>query len=126
MASGRLQLGSDGERCAERFLRSRGYAILARNYRCALGEVDLVALDGRTVVFIEVKTRRAADREALFDSVDPRKQRQIVRAAEQYVLAHRLADRDVRFDVVGVSPQAGGFACDLVQDAFAADDGDGW
>ena len=124
MASGRQQLGTDGERAAERFLRARGYTILARNYRCPLGEVDLIALDGGTVVFVEVKTRRGAG--SPFDAVDPRKQRQIARAAEHYLNAHRLQDRDVRFDVVGVSPDGGGLACELVQDAFAVDERDGW
>lgn len=126
MTSGRLQLGSDGERAAERFLCARGYTILARNYRCPFGEIDLVTLDGRTVVFVEVKTRRGAGGGSPFDAVDPRKQRQIARAAEHYLNAHRLQDRDARFDVVGVTPDGGGFACELIQDAFAVDERDGW
>ena len=104
----------------------RHIALLARNYRCPLGEVDLIALDGRTIVFVEVKTRRAADGGSPFDAVDPHKQRQIARAAEHYLDAERLHERDVRFDVIGVMPSAGGLACELVQDAFAVDEPEGW
>ena len=127
MVGTRQQLGAAGERAAERFLRRRGYTIVERNYRCPLGEVDLVALDGRTVVFVEVKTRRQAGGGAAYDAVDPRKQRQIVRVAEYYLAARRLHDRDVRFDVVGVCPESGGLTCELLQDAFDPDEsGSGW
>jgi putative endonuclease len=126
MTDPRQRFGADGERGAERFLRARGYTILERNYRCRLGEVDLIALDGRTVVFIEVKTRRGGADSAPADAVDPRKQRQIARAAEYYLAANRLQERDVRFDVVGVRPHGADWECELIQDAFAVDDGDGW
>jgi len=126
MSAERRQLGIDGERAAERCVRRRGYAILARNYRCRLGEVDLVALDGRTVVFIEVKTRGGTLVGAALDAVDPRKQRQIARVAEHFVLTHRLEDRAVRFDVVGVWRDGAALACELVQDAFAPDGRDRW
>ncbi len=126
MAGERQQFGADGERAAERFLRRRGYTIVERNYRCPLGEVDLIALDGRTVVFVEVKTRRHAGAGSPYDAVDPRKQRQIVRVAEYYLTARRLHDRDVRFDVVGVWPEGGGLTCELLQDAFDPDESGGW
>ena len=126
MAGERRQLGIDGERAAERFLRSRGYTIVERNYRCPRGEVDLIALYGRTVVFIEVKTRRGAAIDSPYDAVDPRKQRQIVRVAEHYLAARRLSDRDVRFDVVGVWPDGDELVCELLADAFDPDDGDAW
>lgn len=127
MADERRQLGSDGERAAERFLRGRGYSIVERNYRCPLGEVDLIALDRRTVVFVEIKTRRAAHGGAGYDAVDPRKQRQIARVAEHYLAARRLLDRAVRFDVVEVRPAAdGGLHCELMRDAFEAGEPDDW
>jgi putative endonuclease len=125
MSAERQQLGAAGERAAERCVRQRGYAILARNYRCRLGEVDLVALDGRTVVFIEVKTRCGTLVDAALDAVDSRKQRQIARVAEHYVTTHRLEDRDVRFDVVGVWRDGAALVCELVQDAFAPEDSGG-
>jgi len=118
MSDARRELGIDGERAAERFLRRHGYTIVERNYRCPRGEVDLIALDRRTIVFVEVKTLRHAGEASPFDAVDARKQRQIARAAEHYLAARRLHDRDVRFDVVGVSRAGGDLVCELVQDAF--------
>jgi putative endonuclease len=119
MADERRQFGIDGERAAERFLRARGYTIVERNYRCRYGEVDLIALDRRTIVFVEVKTRRAVIDGSPFDDVDLRKQRQISRAAEHYLTVQRLLERDVRFDVVAVCRDArGGFVCELMRDAF--------
>ena len=72
MGDARRELGIDGERAAERFLRRLGYTIVERNYRCPLGEIDLVALDRRTIVFVEVKTLRRAGAASPFDAVDAR------------------------------------------------------
>lgn len=124
-ADARQRLGRAGERAAERFLTRRGYRVLARNYRCPLGEIDLVALHGRTIAFVEVKTRRGTVDSPL-DAVDHRKQRRIVRAAAHYLAAHGLGERDARCDVVGVRPAGEGFACELVQDAFGLDDVGRW
>src|SRR6266478_949290 len=93
----RQLVGGSGERAAARFLRRQGYSIIARNYRCPAGEIDLVALDNGTVVFIEVKTRRGPAYGDPLEAVDSRKQRQIARVAMQFVSAHRLHDRAVRF-----------------------------
>jgi putative endonuclease len=123
MSDARQGLGIEGERAAERFLRRHGYTIVERNYRCPCGEVDLIALDRLTVVFVEVKTLRRAGEASPFDAVDARKQRQIARAAEHYLTARRLHDRDVRFDVVGVSRAGGELVCELVRDAFDGDPG---
>ncbi|OFV89716.1 MAG: YraN family protein [Acidobacteria bacterium RBG_16_68_9] len=118
MRSDRQVLGTEGERVAERFLRRQRYAILARNYRCPLGELDLVGLDGLTVVFVEVKTRRQAGFGTPLDAVDRRKQRQIVRAAQHFLVRHRLEHRNVRFDVVGVWRDGEQITCELVKNAF--------
>jgi putative endonuclease len=122
----RRQLGGDGERAAERFLRSRGYGIVERNYRCPVGEIDLIALHRGTVVFVEVKTVRRPTFGAPQDAVGPRKQRQIARVAEHYLVARRLHDRDVRFDVVGVCQQGDALVCELIQDAFDPDEPSDW
>ena len=113
-------LGAKGEHAAEQFLRGARYAILARNYTCKLGEVDLVALDGHTVVFIEVKSRSGDAFGTPFDAVTKHKRRQITRVAQHYLLRHRLTDRDVRFDVVGVRWQDGEARCELIRNAFEA------
>jgi putative endonuclease len=120
MTHRRKRLGAEGERAAEGLLRREGYRVLARNYRCPLGEIDLVALDGRTVVFVEVKTRTDESFGDPLEAVGARKQRQIARVAEYYLSAHRLAEREARFDVVGVRFENGQLACELVKDAFEA------
>ncbi len=118
MPDERQVLGAEGERAAEKFLRRQRYTIVQRNYRCPSGEVDLIALDRSTVVFIEVKTRTRPGFGSPLEAVDSRKQRQIQRAALYYLSQHRLHDRDARFDVVGVWWDAGRVRCELVKNAF--------
>lgn len=101
-------------------MRRERYAILERNYTCKLGEVDLVALDGRTVVFVEVKSRSGEGFGTPFDAVTRHKRRQITRVAQHYLLRHRLTDRDVRFDVVGIWWDDGAPRCELIRNAFDA------
>jgi putative endonuclease len=118
MPDPRQRLGADGERAAEKFLRRQRYVILQRNYRCRAGEIDLIALDRSTVVFIEVKTRTHAAFGSPLEAVDPRKQRQIARASRVYIADNRLYDRNARFDVVGVCWEDGRAQCELVKNAF--------
>lgn len=110
--------GHDGEAAAERFLREAGYVILVRNYRCRSGEIDLIALDGEVLVFIEVKARSADGYGDPFDAVDDHKQHRVIRAAEWYVHENDLHGRDARFDVVGVWRDGGQLHCELIRDAF--------
>lgn len=114
----RQQLGAAGERAAADFLRRHGYALLARNYRCPGGEVDVIALDGGAVVFVEVKARHGAGHGAPLESVPPWKQRRVAAAALHYLTRHALLERDVRFDVVGVWLGGDAPVCELVRDAF--------
>lgn len=118
MPDTRKALGTEGEKAAEKFLRLQRYTIVERNYRCPLGEVDLVALDGETVVFVEVKTRTQPGFGSPFDAVDRRKQGQIVRAAKYFIAEHKLHDREARFDVVGVWWEGDRISCELVKNAF--------
>ena len=118
MPDDRQVLGAEGERAAEKFLRRQRYTIVQRNYRCPLGEVDLIALDRSTVVFVEVKTRTQPGFCSPLEAVDLRKQHQIRRAAQHYLSKHRLHDRDARFDVVGVWWDNGRMQCELVKNAF--------
>jgi putative endonuclease len=118
MPDQRQLLGAEGERAAERFLRRQRYTIVHRNYRCPRGEVDLVVLDRRAVVFVEVKTRTRPGCGSPLEAVDHRKQRRIARAAQYYLAEHRLQDRDARFDVVGVWWEDGRLRCEHVKNAF--------
>jgi len=92
-----------GEAAAARFLRRLGYRILARRDRSQLGELDLVALDGRTVVFVEVKTRELAGDPSPAEAVDRAKQKRLTRLALAYLKRHGLLECPARFDVVAIT-----------------------
>lgn len=98
-------LGDRGERAAAKYLRSQGYRILARQSRSRIGEIDLIALDGDTIVFVEVKTRssRAAGHPA--EAVTAAKQRQLTRTALAWLKRKRLLDARCRFDVIAITWQ---------------------
>jgi putative endonuclease len=92
-------LGDRGEREAARWLRRQGFRIIVRGYRTPRGEIDLIARDGDTVVFIEVKTRRQGEPA---EAVTDEKQRRLSRAALQFLKQYRLLDQRSRFDVVAL------------------------
>lgn len=96
-------LGRQGEQAAERFLQTQGYAIVARNYRCVYGEIDLVAQEQETVVFVEVRTHSGPTFGDPLESVTRRKQRQIAKAALHYAIRHHVENHPLRFDVIGIS-----------------------
>lgn len=97
-----MKLGAAGEQAAARHLERSGYRIVARNYRCPAGELDLVAIDEDTIVFVEVKTRRSAQSADPEANVTHAKQRQITRAAKYYLMAKSAQEHPARFDVVAV------------------------
>jgi putative endonuclease len=115
---GRRELGQRGEAVAEEFLRGRRYTIVARNYRCRLGEIDLVALDGAMLVFVEVRSRRGDLAGTPLESVDGRKQARVARVAQQFLAARGWSDRDARFDVIGVRFDTDPPVVEHVQAAF--------
>ena len=98
-----LPLGQRGERAAARYLKRLGYIIVAQGYRDRIGEIDLVAVDDRTVVFVEVKTRRSHEAGHPAEAVHETKQRQLTRAALSYLRRHDLLEHQARFDVVAVT-----------------------
>lgn len=117
----RTAVGRAGEEAAALFLGGVGYQILARNVRFRAGEIDLVAVEGDWLVFVEVKTRTGSGFGTAAEAVTPQKQRQLVMLAEIYLSGRPEANRPCRFDVVTVEPAAGGgWACHLIRDAFAA------
>jgi putative endonuclease len=103
---------------AERYLQEKGYRVLERNYRCPVGELDLVALDRRAVVFVEVKTRTDDRFGVPLEAVHPRKQKKMIRAALFFLSQRRLHHRDARFDVVGVSFKGDAPTVEHIQNAF--------
>jgi putative endonuclease len=98
--TGRSVLGDEGERAAARFLEGRGYRILERNYRTRHGEIDLIAEDGRVLVFVEVKVRFDDRFGGPAAAITRAKQARIARLARQYLAWRRVDDRPCRFDVV--------------------------
>lgn len=117
MTQARLQTGRIGEQCACEVLGGAGFEIVARNCRTRAGEIDVVALDRGTLVFVEVKTMRTGSRsgpESPILAVGPRKQRQVRRLARAWLAEHSPPAHDsIRFDVVGVSLDPGGTAVSI-------------
>jgi putative endonuclease len=116
-----MALGSQGEAVAAAYLATRGYQIVSRNYRCPQGEIDIVAVDADTVVFVEVKSRGSDDAADPEINVDGNKRRRLARAARHYVARKRLHECPCRFDVVAVVlPPDGEPQLEHFEDAFSA------
>ena len=98
----RREVWVKGEVAAKRYLEGKGYRILAENYACKTGEIDIVAKDGETIVFVEVKARENAAFGEPIEAVTPQKVRKIALTAQQYLVRHGLLEADVRFDVAEV------------------------
>ncbi len=106
--SSKQKLGSAGEQLAARELQSRGLSIVQTNYRCAAGEMDVIARDGDELVFVEVKTRRGDKFGSPAEAVNARKQQKLIEVAETYLQEHRLDNVNWRIDVVAVEMDARG------------------
>ena len=95
-------LGQQGEQLAATYLTDAGLAVLGRNWRCSQGEIDIVALDGRTLVVCEVKTRSGVRFGTPVEAVTRQKERRLRRLAVLWVRAHGLVFDQIRIDVIGV------------------------
>ena len=128
MKDRRKAVGRHGEAAARAFLERRGIRILAENFTCPAGELDLVGRERGTLVFIEVKTRTSDAFGPPHLTVHRKKQRQIVRAAQWYLAEQRRPDVACRFDVLAVTlPQDGGAPrIEWVKDAFPAEGQEVW
>ncbi len=107
MSKLRINLGKKGEDIAASYLRDKGFKIIARNYRDKFGEIDIIARDRRTWVFVEVKTRHSIRFGLPEEAVTTTKQQQIIRVASNYLVHHQLLDEPVRFDVIAVMMKPG-------------------
>ncbi|HEX2139715.1 MAG TPA: YraN family protein [Woeseiaceae bacterium] len=120
MTQPRALAGQRAEDTALEHLESRGLTLIARNFRCRLGEIDLVMLHGQSLVFVEVRSRKVSRFASAVESVDPRKQQKLARAAG-FFLSRRPAFRDhpVRFDVVALDgPSPDRYELQWLRDAF--------
>jgi putative endonuclease len=118
MSRARVLFGKTGEDLACAELERRGYAILARRYRQQGGELDIIARDGPTLVFVEVKARDSREFGDAAEAVTARKQRRMARLALDYVARHRLHDCPCRFDVVAIHINEGAAAIEVFTNAF--------
>lgn len=96
-------LGELGERLAAKYLRKKKYKVVDRNVRFDEGEIDIVAVDDQTVVFVEVKTRSSADKGEPWEAVDEQKQKKILATASLYLKREDLLDQKSRFDIVSIT-----------------------
>lgn len=114
-------IGKEWESEALARLEASGLELLDRNYRCRMGELDLVLRDGDSVVFAEVRFRRSSDFGSGAESVGPRKRGRLIAAAQHYLQRHpRLADRPCRFDVIAIGPGASP-QVEWIRNAFSLD-----
>ncbi len=115
----RLDTGSLGEDATLRAYRARGFRLIARNWRCRAGELDLVLVRGETLVFCEVKTRRGAAFGGGYEAVTWSKRRKLRQLAELFLRSSGLRPRDLRFDVASVLLDPGGLPdVEVFEDAF--------
>lgn len=113
------ELGRGAEEAAYQFLLGQGVQLLARNFRCRWGEIDLIVADKNTVVFVEVRYRRSKKFGSAEETVDKRKQIRLGRAAQSFLQTHpELANRPARFDVVTLAPAAQSMKLRWIRDAF--------
>lgn len=114
----RIELGRLGEKLALKEIKRFGYRFITSNYRCPLGEIDLIAKDGEYLVFIEIKTRRGKSIDYAKEAIDQRKMRQISKVALTYMKENNCLDRKARFDVVAIKMDQGKEEIEIIKDAF--------
>ncbi|MBN1364125.1 MAG: YraN family protein [Syntrophaceae bacterium] len=110
--------GKYGEKIAVSFLKKRGYHIIETNYRCALGEIDIVARENEELVFIEVKTRKSNELGYPEQAVGIKKQRKLSQLALCYLEGKKLTNVKARFDVLAITMSASGNEMKLIKNAF--------
>lgn len=119
MPPSKRELGQRGELVAAAHLQRQGYTIITTNWRCAHGELDIVARKDDTLVFVEVRTRRALTTEEAFESVNPHKQNRLQRLAYTYLSENDLQDVLWRVDVIAVAfPYTGQPVIEHVENAL--------
>ncbi|MBI5047848.1 MAG: YraN family protein [Deltaproteobacteria bacterium] len=118
MTLARINTGRQGEELAAAFLKQNGYRILENNFRCRYGEIDIIATEGKTLAFIEVKTKTNNKFGPPKLAVDFNKQRQLSKTATAYLIQKKLTNYPARFDVVGISIMENETEIELIRNAF--------
>ncbi|MBS3971053.1 MAG: YraN family protein [Clostridia bacterium] len=112
------EIGKRGELLAQKHLKEAGYEIITVNYRCRLGEIDIIASKDNYIIFIEVKTRRNNNYGLPYESVSTVKQKRIRKVAAYYLKVNNIFQGDCRFDVVSIERNGMDYICEIIQDAF--------
>ena len=118
MTETRLSLGRCGEDAAALYLVAQGYRVVARNLRTPVGEIDIIVQKGKNLIFVEVKTRRSLAYGTPQEAVGPRKQRQIIRAAQWYLSDAQHRGLQPRFDVIAILYLPSGPQIEHIVNAF--------
>lgn len=105
MKKNNRKIGEQYESAAAYYLEQSGYEIVERNYRCRIGEIDLIARDGEYLVFCEVKFRQSHAKGNPLEAVGRKKQQTLIKCAQWYLVEHDLQDIPCRFDVIGITKQ---------------------
>jgi putative endonuclease len=114
----KARTGAEGEEAAAAHLRSLGWTILDRNWRARHLELDIVAEERDTVVFVEVKTRAEGGLQSPFEALTPTKKERLCRAAQAWLEAHEAWSRPCRFDLVCVTSRAGTYQTELIRNVI--------
>ena len=120
MLDGRKELGAKGEKLAAKFLKRKGYKIVQRNYRCRLGEIDIIAEQDRSIIFVEVRSKQSERFGPPQYSITRAKRGQISKTALCYIKEKRLVERSCRFDVIAItfSPESRKPEIEHIENAF--------
>jgi len=108
VAGSKTDAGLLAEQQARRFLKRKRYKIIARNYRCTAGEIDIIARDGQTIAFVEVKSRTSTEAGRPQENISQTKKTRLLRAAKAFLASNGWQDRPCRFDVVTVVADGSG------------------
>jgi len=122
MVDTRKLVGAFGEKAAEEYLKKRGYKILETNFRCVLGEIDIVAREGDSLVFVEVRTRRSLAFGTPEESITAAKKAKLVKLGQYYVEAQQDSSSPWRIDIVAIEMGQDGkiTRIDLIQNAVGS------
>ncbi len=113
------ELGRSGEDVATKYLKKKKYKIIDKGFRFLRGEIDIIAYDGETLVFVEVKTRKSIKFSQPEESVTPAKRKQLRRVAQGYLLRNHIQDVECRFDVLSLTfDELEGYTVKHITDAF--------
>ncbi len=112
------RLGSRGEELATKYIEQKGYRLLARNYSTPYGELDIVAKEGKTLVFIEVKTRSSGRYGTGVEAISHWKERHLVTAAQIFCKRYHLEQVDCRFDVISIFYAGSAYRLHHIENAF--------